>query len=166
MIYRSSFVKKKIYCHLTVQIADTRLSQAQIQAKWNELPALFKNVPFVEIHSCVLMSNHLHALISTDESYFGFTEASLAQEFRVPFLRAVHVSRIESFAQYREVYRYIYRNPIEAGLVPMAELYPYSTLYSLLGRGPNRLLPNDNMGLITNPFPLLQWINWGSIAHN
>jgi hypothetical protein len=161
MIYRSSFLKKRKYFHLTVQIADMRLSQTQLKTTWSELPGLFKKLPFLELHSCVLMSNHLHALGSVDESYFDFLEVSLSQEFRVPYPKGAHISRIESFAQYREVYRYIYRNPVEAGLVPMAELYPFSTLHELLGRAPNKLLPNDNMGLIVNPFPLLNWINWG-----
>jgi hypothetical protein len=116
------------------------------------------------------MSNHLHALISVEESYFDFVEASLYEEFRTASLLAketmrksfLHIRKIESFAQYREIYRYIYRNPLEVGIVPMAEMYEFSTLFELLGYGKKKFFPHDNMGLITNPFPILSWINWGT----
>ena len=67
--------------------------------------------------------------------------------------------RISCFAAYREVYRYIYRNPVEASLCHRAEHYPFSTLGELIGYRPPTHFVSDSLGVITNPFQILDWIN-------
>lgn len=165
MIYRSSFKKKKIYFHLAAKTSDGRMSEKQLKMLWDELPKRIRRHSFLELHACVLMSNHFHALFSATEMYFELAEGSLRAEFKNMYLGTTFkdndfkMTRIQSFAAYREVYRYIYRNPVEAEIVPLAEMYDYSTLGEILGHYKNRFFANDNMGLIVNPYCILGWIN-------
>jgi hypothetical protein len=166
MIYRTSFQKKKVYLHLAATISDRRLSAHEVEQVWEVLPRAFLRQKFIEVHACVLMSNHLHALFSVCESYFELAESALLAECQTLYHGYLYdhrkhfkLIRIQSFAAYREIYRYIYRNPVEARLVHLAENYPYSTLAQIMGFSKNTFFANDNMGLITNPFQILKWIN-------
>lgn len=166
MIHRNSFLKKKkVYFHLTVRVSPSRMTEIQMDEFWTELPKTFKRQTYLEVHACVLMSNHFHALISTDEGLYEMTEVVLRTEFRNKLWLGTtkddffDMTRINSFAGYREVYRYIYTNPVEARLVPLAELYKFSTLGEVLGMKKKQFFANDNMGLITNPYSILGWLN-------
>lgn len=165
MIRPSSFTKNKIYFHLVVKISEKHLQPKEIRKLWSDLPAQFRKQKHLAVHSCVLMSNHVHAIMSVEEMYFEFQEINLRVELLKLLQKSdtpdfIRLIRIESYAQYREVYRYVYRNPVDAGLVPLAEMYEYSTLHELIGFGKKRLFACDNMGLIANPYPILAWINW------
>lgn len=96
------------------------------------------------IHSFVLMPNHFHLLISTPErnlsqimAYFmRATSAELSLEtgrinqcYGARHYRCV----IESPHYFLHAYKYVYRNPVKAGLSSTVESYPYSTLAGLLG---------------------------------
>jgi putative transposase len=91
------------------------------------------------VHSFVLMGNHFHLLCHTPNG-------NLDQIMQV-FLRATSIkinlqaksinhlwggrykwSLIESKAHYYQVYRYIFQNPVRAGICKRVEEYPYSTL--------------------------------------
>ena len=66
---------------------------------------------------------------------------------------------IENYAQYLNTYKYIYRNPVEAGLSLKAENYIYSTLNILLGRSLAYCEIIDYASLIQNPLQILSWLN-------
>jgi len=53
---------------------------------------------------------------------------------------------IENELQYLNVYRYVFRNPLEAGIVKLVEDYQFSSLYGQLGRA-------------TLAFPIYEWPN-------
>ena len=91
------------------------------------------------VHVLVLMSNHLHALISTPrrnlndvmlylfkESYRSMnqTPESINQVSRVPYTS----SAITNPFYYGLAYKYVFRNPIKAGMARQVENYPYSTI--------------------------------------
>lgn len=91
------------------------------------------------VHAFVLMNNHFHLLCHTPEGNLD--------QIMQRFLRTTSVlincksqtinhlwggrykwSLIESQTYYYQVYRYIYQNPLRAGLCRRVEDYPYSTL--------------------------------------
>lgn len=109
---------------------------------------LTKHLYGVQIISFVLMSNHFHLLLHAPNLNVS--------AFMNYFLREVskelnrHGNRInECFANrhYRtyvgdnylyilNTYKYIYQNPLRAGLCSAVQDYPFSTLYGKLGNGP------------------------------
>ena len=124
----------------------------------------------IRIHAFVMMSNHFHMLVSTPNSnldefmnYFMRESAkavnretgSMNQVYGGPYFRSV----IKSYNHYVQVYRYVYRNPIEAGLNLQVERYPYSTLPGVLGQSKLTIPTFDNVGLIQNPMDVLSWLN-------
>lgn len=79
------------------------------------------------VHAFVLMSTHFHLLFSVKlkkEQKFSYVGKS--------FL-------ITNFEQYKNSYRYIYRNPLEAGLCQRAENYSFSTLPIVLGKKTSKI---------------------------
>jgi putative transposase len=98
----------------------------------------------LEVHSFVLMGNHFHLLVTAPKLNLSQAMAYFLREssrqilkdnqrinrtFSARFFR----SRIVGFHHYMTVYKYIYRNPVEAGIADCPEAYRFSTLHSLLG---------------------------------
>ena len=124
----------------------------------------------VRVHAFVLMSNHFHMLISTPNAnldkamnYFmrevskaiGNDSGNINQTFGGPY----HWSVIRNQLYYQHAYKYVYRNPVDAGMCKRAEEYKYSTLRRLLGWDHLPFPAFDNLGLITNPGEQLEWLN-------
>lgn len=126
----------------------------------------------IDIHSFVLMNNHFHMLatfpdgnISECMNYFmrevskEITRKSgrINQTFGGPF----HSSLIKSHHYYLHAYKYVYRNPVEAGLCENADLYKYSTLSGLIGNS-SLVIPVINDETLFSDFEgTLNWINKG-----
>ncbi|MGE3974318.1 MAG: transposase [Bdellovibrionales bacterium] len=117
----------------------------------NQLFFLYRGFQ-IDIHAFVLMSNHYHMIVSTPKSnlsdgmlYFTTNvsrqitndSCRINQTFGGPY----KASLLTSPQYYMHAYKYVYRNPVEAGLSDSVLTYPYSSL--------NRL-----MGLNTLPFPI------------
>lgn len=117
-------------------------------------------------HAFVLMGTHFHILFSTRSA----KEHILAEEFHQN-LRAlcgaegdaleipVYCEPILSAEYYKNAYKYLYRNPVSAGLCQRVEDYPFSSLKALLGHQPEVAPVIDNMGLIFGPQKILVWLN-------
>lgn len=119
----------------------------------------------VELHAFVLMTNHYHCLIKFNEESFEFKQILSEIEEGVEvenFFDETRVEReIESFKDYRSVYRYIYRNPLEAHLCSHVERYPWSTLGMIIGAVPRVYPVVDTMEVIHYP-QRLEWLNLGA----
>jgi REP element-mobilizing transposase RayT len=98
----------------------------------------------VEIHAFVLMSNHYHLLISTPDRDLGIVMSefgsSVTRTFNTISGRLGHLfngpykwSQIQTPNYYSNALKYVYRNPVRAGIVPKVEDYCFSTLPGLLG---------------------------------
>jgi REP element-mobilizing transposase RayT len=103
----------------------------------------------VEILAFVLMSNHFHLLLRTPSANLSEAMANFMRETSRAITKAAHRinqtygqrhSRtiIGSHHYFLQAYKYVYRNPVAAGLCERPENYPYSTLSGLLGA--NRLI--------------------------
>lgn len=94
----------------------------------------------VQLHIYVMMSNHFHVLMTTpqaniDEAMLYFMRET-AREVNRRTDRINHVfggpyqsSVIQSTIHYRNIYKYVARNPVEAGICDRVETYKFSSLW-------------------------------------
>jgi putative transposase len=98
----------------------------------------------VEIHAFVLMANHYHMLLTTPDRDLGVVMSefggSVTRTMNRISGRSGHLfggpyrwSQIRSANYYANALKYVYRNPVRAGIVARVEDYPFSTLDGLLG---------------------------------
>lgn len=96
------------------------------------------------VHAFVLMSNHYHLLISTPEknldditryvqSEISRTVADLTSLKTYSFATRYRWSLIDNVSSYCNVYRYIYQNPLRAGIAKSIADYQHSTIHGILG---------------------------------
>ncbi len=122
----------------------------------------------VNIVSFVLMNNHYHLLLYTPEGNLDKFMYEFNKRFALEIKRrSGHINHIfggrykwcliESQQYFMNCYRYVYQNPIRAGLVCRCEDYPYSSLRSLL-RLSNFSVPlHDTFGF--KDLYVLNWLN-------
>jgi hypothetical protein len=64
------------------------------------------------------------------------------------------------YHHFTTVYKYIYRNPVEAGLCQYVEEYPWSTLNGLLGFSKLHIpVEEDTFLFDAGVTPILEWLN-------
>jgi putative transposase len=101
----------------------------------------------VKVHALVLMDNHLHMLVTTPDQNLDalmrhlLTKTSLEIGRRAKRINHAFGGRYKWTIIYEkryflQAYKYVYRNPIKAGLCQAAENYPWSTLPRVLARLP------------------------------
>jgi REP element-mobilizing transposase RayT len=124
----------------------------------------------VKIHSFVLMNNHFHLIVSTPSGNLNSAMNYLMRETsRMISKRAGRINQtyggpynwslLKNSNYYIHCYKYVYRNPVEAGLVSLVESYPYSTLRGLLGFE-HTIIPIENDVLLFNCVETqLEWLN-------
>jgi REP element-mobilizing transposase RayT len=98
----------------------------------------------VRVHSFVLMTNHYHLLCSTPEGNIDqaicFLQSHVSREIAKRegsaafcFDTRYRWTLIRTEAHVRHAYRYVYQNPLRAGLAANCEDYEYSSLRGLVG---------------------------------
>jgi putative transposase len=123
-----------------------------------------------EIISFVLMSNHFHLIVKTPKAnlsqgmnYF-MRETSrsltmLSDRINQTYGSPYHWSLIKNENYFRHAYKYVYRNPVEAGLSLKVEDYRYSTLQCKLGQN-NDIIPlTEDCLLFEAVDETLSWLN-------
>lgn len=114
----------------------------------------------IEIQALVLMDSHLHLIVANttpNEHFF----ADAVQMALGGLSADSHVcERIDNLSQYLNTYKYVYRNPVEAGMCGLVQNYKYSSLSSILGKSHMSLPIYDQLGVIQNPFQILNWLNF------
>ncbi len=124
----------------------------------------------LRVHAYVLMNNHYHLLVDAPNSNLpeamNYYQRELSRMIARMLGRKNHVfggpffaSLVDNDAYLQTVYRYIYRNPVEAGLAQMVEQYPYSTLQGILGVRRISLPVIDPCGLVEETEAILSWLN-------
>lgn len=101
----------------------------------------------IGIHNFVLMTNHFHMLVTDREGniaaamnyfmretsrYFNVEVGRINQIYGRPY----HKTLITSNHHFLCAYKYVYRNPVDAGICDDVFKYPYSTLTGLIGQQP------------------------------
>lgn len=111
------------------------------------------------IYAVCLMPNHFHISIRTRKTPISKIMSSLTTSYSMYFNRKykhfgpVFQNRfksilIENDSYFLELSRYIYLNPVKAGLVKDPALYKYTSLREALGKEPLRFLDQDILRLI------------------
>ena len=126
----------------------------------------------VKIHAFVLMSNHFHLIVSTPEANLSRAMNYFMRETSKEINRITgkinqvygdkyHRSLIDNQFYFSHVYKYVYRNPVTAGVSDACENYKYSTLYGLLGKGHIYIpMTEDNVLFENNKISnVLGWLN-------
>lgn len=124
----------------------------------------------LKIHCFVLMGNHFHLIVSTPDANISvamkrFMEVTSKrigkQSNRINRIWGArhYKTIIETYPYYMNAYKYIYFNPVRAGIVERCEDYKFSTLRGLLGQE-KILVPllEDNL-LFNDPVSALDWLN-------
>ncbi len=124
----------------------------------------------IKIHSFVLMPNHFHLMITAPQGnlsefllYF-MRESSRSISRRSKRINQTFGSRnhkciIQNYNYFINCYKYVYQNPLRAGLSKTVEDFKFSTLSGLLGLSP-LLLPVEEDTILFNPFPDQETLNW------
>lgn len=129
--------------------------------KLNELQIEFK----IQVAGFVLMRNHFHLLILSPEEdidrvmYFFMKDSTLRIQKKSGRINRIFGGRykgsiIETHRYLLNVYKYVYRNPIAAGVCDKAEDYEFSSLHYLIYK---KKLPFELYELLLTPG--LNWIN-------
>ncbi len=123
-----------------------------------------------KIHSFVLMNNHFHLLISTPLSNLDkimchfMKETSRFINMRSGTINQTYGSRhfpthITKTHYYSHAYKYVYRNPVQAGLCINCEDYRYSSLHGLLGNSRLEFPVEEDLTLFSDIEGTLKWLN-------
>lgn len=98
----------------------------------------------LKIFSFVLMQNHFHLIVQAPEGNLSTAMAYFLRETSKELTKSsgrinrtwggrFFRSRLGNYHYLMQTYKYVYQNPIRAGICNFAEQYPYSTLSGLLG---------------------------------
>lgn len=121
----------------------------------------------IKVAAFVLMDNHFHLLIQTPREpidrimYFFMKRVTLRMQNQSGRINKIFGGRykgclIENNHYLFNVFKYIYRNPVAAGLTVTAESYPYSTLFFHVTKRKLRLEIDDVFVLGHEE---MKWIN-------
>jgi REP element-mobilizing transposase RayT len=140
-LYRTN----KFYYHVTARSNNREYFYVPPQESWNIFTRSLSKAAEkykANIHTFVLMSNHFHMLISTPESNLDCVmRYSLAEATRSIQKQTSRINHIMG-ARYKwnvlvdpyslaYVYKYVFRNPVLAGLCAKVEDYAFSSLNNL-----------------------------------
>ncbi len=126
----------------------------------------------LRIHSFVLMSNHFHLIVRSPEGnlseamqYFlrcsGNDLRDVSGRINQTYGGRFHRSLITHPRHYDHAYKYVYRNPVAAGLCLRVQDYRYSTIQSLMGRTRVEvpILEDSRWGTWNQRVETLKWLN-------
>lgn len=114
---------------------------------FNDYLFFISNAFGVRAHAFVMMANHFHLIASFPEKNVSqamnrfMTETARVINHVQGSINHIYGSRyhaclINDFRYYAFAYRYVFQNPVRAGLCQSVEEYQYSTLSGLLGQQP------------------------------
>lgn len=123
-----------------------------------------------QIHSFVLMPNHFHLMLTTPNSDLDKVMANFMKETSRQInqysgrINQAYGARhfrciIESEHYFTHAYKYIYRNPVKAGLATKCEEYEYSSLAFKIGKTKAVFPVMEDQILFSNPMKTLLWLN-------
>jgi REP element-mobilizing transposase RayT len=157
--------------HVTLRTSGQRFFPLPIYSVWEILGRVLSRQRFY-VHAAVLMSNHIHLLLTPSENELhGLLRElthEMSTEIRLKFeLHHPHFGLFPSYYEIRHpIYfnralKYIYRNPVAAGLCQRVEEYPFSTIQWLLGNDRVRFALHETyFHQIMVPFHREEFLSW------
>lgn len=171
---RQNVPEQSVYpYHLTARTNNKEWFELPLDQVWQifEEQLFFLSHGFnFEIHGFVLMNNHFHLLVKTPKSNLSqgmqwfMRETSRQINREANRINRVWGSRyfrsmIQNYHYYTHAYKYIYHNPVQAGLTKTALEYKYSSLQRLLGLRHLAFPVYDTTLWDTNIDSYLNWLN-------
>ena len=159
--------------HISARCANKEWFHIPMEETWSicsDFLHFIHHAESIRIHNFVLMNNHFHLIASTPQANLGramgYFMRETSREFgRVSgrinriYGRPYHASLLNSYHYYLNAYKYVYRNPVDAGLCHRAEEYRFSTLHSLLGQSHTIIPVLEDTLLHGDVERELNWIN-------
>jgi REP element-mobilizing transposase RayT len=145
---RKKVVQQKVFpYHITARYMNKEWFSLPMNDLWNIMSNRLTYLSWVyevEIYSFVLMQNHFHLIAKTPRSNISLAmnnfmkETSREMNQRTKRINKAYGSRhfkciLGNYHYYLNAYKYVYNNPVRAGLVSFCEEYPYSSLSFKLG---------------------------------
>lgn len=155
----SDFKKNIHYFHLNMHFDVTGYFKELDWIRLQKILAAEGLTYGIEIQALVMMDTHFHLLFSCPPNKENFFCENVHQKLNGSQTHSSHCEPIDSVSQYLNTYKYIYNNPVHAGICDRAEDYTYSSIRSLLGFSAGHCLVADKLKLIQNPYQTLTWIN-------
>jgi putative transposase len=170
--------KRHRYFHFTTKFTHPKWFDLSLYRNWLDLLRCLQGVQAQRIdegvvwHAGLLMTNHIHLLFSTqlynEHSLILDLEKALKKELVISknlFQRPLPCEPLYHLEHLKAAYKYIYRNPVEAGLVRKVENYQFSSLALLLNKErPSLSNPFiDPFQIIQNLPDRLRWLNTRTI---
>jgi putative transposase len=159
--------------HITARNLNREWFNLPLEAVW----AIFEEELFMtsklhglEIYAFVLMKNHFHLIARTPEANISqcmlrfMSNVSRRLNEKGNRINGNFAGRhfktiIQENSYFLNTYKYVYRNPVEAGLAEKVEHYPFSTLFGLLGKAPLFIPLTEDTTLFSDPEETLIWLN-------
>ncbi len=155
----SAFKKSTAFFHLNIPFKTTgyfkQLDWTYLQRNLQSHASTFN----IELQALVMMDTHFHLLIGASDNNENFFCEEIEKKLSADPDEGVHCEPVTNLAQYLNAYKYIYNNPVQAGLTATVETYPYSSLQILMGKCSSHCLISDKMKFIQNPRRVLSWLN-------
>lgn len=177
---RKPFTQTDNPYHIAVRCINKDWFKAPMSEVWDIMSEKLLKTQLMyhlQVHSFVLMQNHLHMIASAPEMNLSFAMSYFLRESSRNLLKATDRinctfnkryfrSSLNSPHSFPIAYKYVYRNPVEAGICKRVEEYPYSTLNGILGFSrlriklePDHLLHDGKMEIN------LAWLNTNPEDH-
>lgn len=169
MVTARHFQKDLRFFHFNSGLSDRIWRTTEAGLRWRLFCQALSEIQYktdFAAHAFVLMGTHFHILFSTrspkgaalaDEFHQNLSQLCGGQGDALEIPLFCHT--ILSAKYYRNAYKYVYRNPVEAGLCRTVQEFEYSSLKGLLGRRCESAPVIDNVGLIYAPAKVLEWLN-------
>lgn len=124
----------------------------------------------LQIHAFVLMSNHFHLIASTPNANISqcmlqfMTNTSRRLTARGNRINQTYGGRhfkciLQHQNYFLNAYKYLYRNPVEAGICERVEDYPYSTLQFFIDPQKKCFPIENDQFFKDSPTATLEWLN-------
>ncbi len=151
------FLQSKKYFHVTLTY---QVSSLLKQLDWLFVQKIIARLSLkIEIQAFVLMDSHLHLIVASTRPHENYFAEAVQIALGGVTTDSHACEEIKNFSQYLNTYKYVYRNPVEAGICSLVQTYEYSSLNSILGKSQMSLPIHDQLGVIQNPFHILNWLN-------
>lgn len=161
------FRQNKKHFHITL---DYQASSVVKELDWlfvQKVVATYSREFDLEIQALVMMDTHVHLIVAGVSNKENFFTESMQAALGLVEDNSSGCEVIDNLSQYLNTYKYVYRNPVEARVCLFVEDYKYSSLNALIGKSHLGILIYDQMGVIQNPFHILNWLNsWGDYKHS
>lgn len=142
-LFRSNFLPY----HVTARTNNRETFSPSLGQVWRELTHACFSLSMiyeVEFHALVLMPNHFHMILTVPQHDLGkvmnYFISTVTKEMNFISGRSGHVfggpyhwSLIGNSRYFGHALKYVYRNPVKAGICRLVEDYSFSTLSGLIG---------------------------------